>query len=691
MLPLSLNIAQIRLLILAAFCIGVMACAVVEPNPSCLEDGREIRVKPYIAFDVADEYYERGIAYAAFNGCLDQAIEDFKRAIERKGTDQWRLRIRGDWPIDYFPNRELGIAYYHVGRFSQAEKALLESLQGAHSERAVYFLDRTRRAIVQEVNRRSTNPVVQISWDSKTHWTNENLVVLTGSVSDVNYISELTINGQPEYLIGNPPSHRFRKVFPELSQGTHDITIRAVNLVGRETIRKATVHVDRQGPIIDLEKTRHLIAESGERIELRTTLMDDAGLEKMEINGKIVAHLQGHRQTVVRQLGIDELPATLVVSDQLGNKTRTVVPLSSEQTPSTSGGILLASSNTYGISAQIAGNSSSGIQLHLMDYLKNVGTEALNVYQLEIPIPLEFEAGTEGIQSVKLTVDDACIEKKQGFDTCPKETNSRSVPVHGKLDEGKRRLDVRLRLVRNPCCRISQHTILVEAKGQKGNSLQRQVQLLSMVPEALDFSRRIVIRIAASTAKDTGFLEHLGKALMDTGRFIVVHQPSGSDASGTSPWQLSNFKSRDWYGDTEYSAVLAGRLIIQGTPMLIRCGNPSLYMVGAQEKPAEIKAAAEFFAQRILLEFPLLQGRITSVQKEGLLYQSDISYVRALAGRKLNILAHRTNSDPTDYPKPIAQAFIESIDLKAAKIRVINGLEDTAIIKINDQVVTNYY
>jgi hypothetical protein len=125
--------------------------------------------------------------------------------------------------------------------------------------------------------------------------------------------------------------------------------------------------------------------------------------------------------------------------------------------------------------------------------------------------------------------------------------------------------------------------------------------------------------------------------------------------------------------------------------MRIRCGSPSLYLLGAQEKQAEIKAAAELFAQRILLEFPLLQGRITSIQKEGQLYLSDISYVRALAGRKLNILAHQTQNDPTDYPEPIAQAFIENIDLKAAKIRVIEGSNDTAMIDVNDLVVTNYY
>ncbi|MDJ0781387.1 MAG: hypothetical protein QNJ22_05415 [Desulfosarcinaceae bacterium] len=669
----------------------LVACAVVEPNPICFQDGRPITVAPYIALGKADEYYERGRAYSAHSGCLDLAARDFEQALQRRNTDQWRLRIRGDWPLDYFPNRELGIVYYHKGWYSQAEAALLVSLHNAHSDRAVYYLEQTRKAIVAERGTSREGPAIRLAGGAATRWTNDMLVVVEGMVEDSNFIAQLSIGGESMYLFGNPASHRFRKVFPGLPQGHHTIAIRAVNLNGHESHMTANIHVDHQGPTIDLQPLRPSPSANQEQFVLTTTLRDAAGLDSLDINGQLAARLAGERQTIAQTLSAGAFPLTLTARDRLGNQTRMQVPLPAFRAALSARRVYIASRSAAGlVSASASATSSEAIQMELVDYLQDVGADTLTVYQDRILVPIEMSAGSEGIQSARMTVTESCLEPSIGT-SCRTQSVSRTLPVHGQLKTGTRRVDIPLSLKKAPCCKVGRHDISIEVFGESGRTLRRRIRLNSRVPKALDFSDRILIRLVDTSTDRTTFIDHLETALLGTGRFLVEVNPAGATGPDSSPWELSHFTFRDYAGDTEYSAVLSGRFHVKGRSVRIRCGSPSLFMLGAQEKPREIRSAARLFAQRILLEFPLLQGKITATQQAGQLYEADIAYVRQLAGRKLHILPQLAKQDPTVFAEPIALGLIERIDLSSAKIRILDTLKSDRSITNDDWVVSNYY
>lgn len=88
-------------------------------------------------------FYERALSRAS-EGQTPEAAEDLETAIgARKGAtlprpeDARRVRTYGLHFIDdYFPHRELGIAYYRMKRFTDAERELLISMDQTPSAKA---------------------------------------------------------------------------------------------------------------------------------------------------------------------------------------------------------------------------------------------------------------------------------------------------------------------------------------------------------------------------------------------------------------------------------------------------------------------------------------------------------------------------------------------------------------------------
>jgi tetratricopeptide (TPR) repeat protein len=93
-------------------------------------------------------YYNRAQCFLQ-KGCLQGAIDDLKIAISQRSKDQWNARTYGMHFMDYFPNRELGIAYYYQGKkaaseeeYKKAVEKLEESLSYTPSAKAVYYLEK---------------------------------------------------------------------------------------------------------------------------------------------------------------------------------------------------------------------------------------------------------------------------------------------------------------------------------------------------------------------------------------------------------------------------------------------------------------------------------------------------------------------------------------------------------------------
>ncbi len=89
-------------------------------------------------------FYRTGLQ-AMEQGDWNRAIESFQQAIKVKNRDSNKIRATGVMFIEYFPHRETGICYFHLGDRERAKQELTLSLAQAPSERARNFLARLNR------------------------------------------------------------------------------------------------------------------------------------------------------------------------------------------------------------------------------------------------------------------------------------------------------------------------------------------------------------------------------------------------------------------------------------------------------------------------------------------------------------------------------------------------------------------
>lgn len=92
--------------------------------------------------------YEQG-EEALKAGKYEEAVTKFQQALETKDTDVKRIKTYGLHFIEYFPNRELGIAFYYLGRKTEALKYLKLSEGMEPTQRTQEFLSKLG-SVVQE-------------------------------------------------------------------------------------------------------------------------------------------------------------------------------------------------------------------------------------------------------------------------------------------------------------------------------------------------------------------------------------------------------------------------------------------------------------------------------------------------------------------------------------------------------------
>jgi len=69
-----------------------------------------------------------------------KAIEYFKIAVKSRARDTKKIKTYGMHFIKYFPHREMGICFYHLGQYGMAERELKLSLRQEYSARAQEYL-----------------------------------------------------------------------------------------------------------------------------------------------------------------------------------------------------------------------------------------------------------------------------------------------------------------------------------------------------------------------------------------------------------------------------------------------------------------------------------------------------------------------------------------------------------------------
>ena len=142
------------------------------------------------------------------------ATVSFKKAISINAKDHHFTRRPKGRKIAYFPNRELGICYFNLGKFDLAEKALRKSLSQESTQRAQEYLDKVRRKDPPKLINRRTSKIIKAKDNSAK--TNSDVISET---------SKELVGERLSLAVLNFDTQASRKIFGEIDPMDKMITL----------------------------------------------------------------------------------------------------------------------------------------------------------------------------------------------------------------------------------------------------------------------------------------------------------------------------------------------------------------------------------------------------------------------------------------------------------------------------------
>jgi hypothetical protein len=272
------------------------------------------------------DHYERGLLYAE-RARWRQAIDDFRAARQAHDHEAREARTYGVRFIDYFPNRELGVALYHDGQYKSALEALDRSLAKLPTAKAAYYHNLARAALLRQSAPDKQPPRIRIEAPANGLITNSLTLEVRGIAESRNLIGTLLVNGETEVIEVAPASMPFATVV-SLVPGPNLVEVIARDLVAQESRATVNVVVDREGPVVVLDR---LVRAAGDGLRLEGTVYDNVRLSSLQINTQPVV-LSGTTQSAFAWEKTQGAPDALLIeaADAAGNVTRVRLPTPAE-------------------------------------------------------------------------------------------------------------------------------------------------------------------------------------------------------------------------------------------------------------------------------------------------------------------------------------------------------------------------
>ena len=278
-----------------------------------------------------DDYYLRGLSYGE-GGFWEDAASDFMVAIQRRSGDQRRARTYGLHFINYFPNRELGIAYFNLAKFKEAIQALEASLANVESARAKFYLNKARRAWLNETRLDTIPPAVSVQFPPPIYRTNDFSISVRGTANDDFFISNIIFNGRSSELELSRKEVSFREEF-SLHHGKNVITLQSEDILGKtSTPVTIQVKVDREGPLVFLE----VQGSGGNTVKVTGAVYDKSAIAKIILNERVLVFKETKLVAVNEHFGglslATDVPIQFEAEDVVGNRTTGSIKTSSSKT-----------------------------------------------------------------------------------------------------------------------------------------------------------------------------------------------------------------------------------------------------------------------------------------------------------------------------------------------------------------------
>jgi tetratricopeptide (TPR) repeat protein/TolB-like protein len=268
------------------------------------------------------DYYERGLLYGE-RGLWNAAIKDFQAALKARGQEDRVARTYGVSFLEYFPQREMGVALYYDAQYTAAVQTLERSLATAPTAKAAYYLNVARAALLRQSRPDPHPPQLTLTAPRDGLLTNLSTVEVQGTAESKNFVAAVAINGEPLLLETAAVRVPFAVTVP-LASGPNVIEVVARDLIGNETTAAVRVLVDREGPVVAIQRVGPV---AGGRLRFDGTVSDNTRLDWLQVNGRRIP-LSG---TVESRFSA-ELPGggeTILIeaADTIGNLTRARLPI----------------------------------------------------------------------------------------------------------------------------------------------------------------------------------------------------------------------------------------------------------------------------------------------------------------------------------------------------------------------------
>ncbi|MBW2036754.1 MAG: hypothetical protein JRI41_04650 [Deltaproteobacteria bacterium] len=685
------------ILILVAAGFSLYRCGGPHPRPVYVRDGRQYGVVRGAFRSRWWNYYERGLSFAD-GEFYQEAVSDFRQAIHQREKDQRMARTYGMHFIDYFPHRELGIAFYQMGDLKAAKRELELSLSQFPSAKARFYLDRVRRALIEKGGKEASLPGVSLDFKTAEVWTREDPVIISGVAEDENYVSAISIRGVPLFLEGSQKSISFKQSL-NLPQGKHAIEVAAKNLAGKVTKRTVVIHVDREGPIITVGELR--IDRRTREIAISGSIYDESGVSELTIDGQSITIEPGTDIPFARKFATDKKSLNLVARDRLGNRTSAQISLPQNLNESATS-IEEWRGNTAPWKSQIANRKSqipppliasldSDVNPYLLAGLFSPRDTRPPTIRLKgftnkqtVFLPKIYIEGqvTDESKIVGLSINDVPVLHRKGLSI-----------FFSHLSE----------------LREGENSITVEAVDENGNRATKTISVTRAVPKALQLDKRLSMTVlpfeqtGAVSQVGLSFQDNLIDSLVDQDRFWVIERAKLDLI--LQEQKLSRSRLIDRRTALRLGRLVAAQAVVTGSIIETRTGieivgrmidTETSEILATEDVYGEVKdlpalrSLAEGMAIKFHRDFPLVDGVV--IQRKGSEILTDLGKDKVKLHRRL--LVYREH--PVRHPltgkvlgadnEIIGRARVIQVMPEMSKAELLDA--STGVIKSLDKVIT---
>ncbi|MDY6864286.1 MAG: FlgO family outer membrane protein [Thermodesulfobacteriota bacterium] len=334
-------------LFFAVLTMHFLSCTDISSRKKYVKDGKEYGVTRGLFRERWWNFYERGNSFSE-GGFWTEAVADYKNAIDQRDKDQRKARTYGLHFTDYFPHRDLGVAYYHLGKYEDAKKELELSLSQVDTAKAKFYLNSVRKALIEKANADTAPPDINVSSLAGGEITNNFRLQVEGEVKDDSFAHKVAINDEPLFIELSAKKIPFSREI-KLKKGFNDIKIKTSDLLGKITEKKLKVFADFEGPLLNIKNFVDGQKVAMKKIVLNGALSDAAGITTLKINEKVLAYNKERDVEFSFAIALSEgnNKIAIAAADITGNTTTgelnlTYVPKLALKNPYIRGPVLLA-------------------------------------------------------------------------------------------------------------------------------------------------------------------------------------------------------------------------------------------------------------------------------------------------------------------------------------------------------------